>query len=372
MNFRSAISWVAKGVLVSAALTVLAGCGLKGKPVPMEQVVPRVPSELRLEVFPEGIRVSCQVPQRNSDGSPLTDLDAVVVERATGMPVDCPTCPPAFSKLGEVTYLYPEGAEMARGTVEYLDRLTKPGLYHYRVVARTGSGLIGKVSAKAEAYWDLPPRAVEGIEVRSGDKQVEVRWDPVRERSDGSGVDREQLGYQVFRSRKDGGFGPAPLNASPLREPQFLDTAVQNDVAYEYRVRAVLVAKGRPVPGPFSASAEALPQRLFPPAPPEGVIGFATASAVRVVWERGDKPDITGFRVYRADGPDGPWEILTKQPITMGFFDDASAVRGRTYWYSVTALDDAQPPRESERSNWVRVHVPRIAVPAGAGGKSGQ
>jgi hypothetical protein len=365
MRERHAWWAVARSILLSALVACVVGCGLKGKPVPPTEVVPRPPSDLRLDPVPEGVRVSCEVPQRNSDGSPLTDLDMVEILRTSGRPADCPTCPPVFSKVAELQYVYSGDAEIAKGKMEFLDRVGKPGSYQYRVVARNAHGEPSKPSVPVETFWDVPPREVRGVQIGNGDKRVDLRWDPVRERSDGSALTGDQVGYQVFRSRKGGGVGVTPLNANPLREPQWADTAVQNDTEYEYRVRAVLVVQGRVIPGPQSSVAEALPRRLVPPDPPGGVVAFGAASGVRVVWERVDKTDVTGFRVYRADGPDGPWTNLTGVPVSTGIFDDDKAVRGRTYWYAVTALDDSQPPRESERSRSVRVHFP-AAPPPGA------
>jgi hypothetical protein len=357
------------GVWALGVLAWTGGCGLKGKPVPPEQVLPGSPSELRLAVTPEGIRASCRVPQHYSDGSALSDLEALEFQRASIGPKDCADCPVSYSVIGEVRYSYPTGELMPQGSVEFLDPVRKPGRYQYRAVARTVRGVQGKPSSKAEIYWDVPPGRVEGLAARVADRQVALRWEAVRNRTDGSLLGPEQVGYQLFRKRREGGFGHAPIHSSPLKEPQFVDTAVQNDVAYGYRVRSVISVEGRLVPGAFSEEIEAVPERLFPPKAPAGVVAFGTATGVRLVWERGEKADVAGFRVYRAERQGGPWELLTEQPLSTVFFDDTQAVRGRTYWYAITALDDSQPPKESVRSEPVRVHFPVGAPPTESGSK---
>jgi fibronectin type 3 domain-containing protein len=175
------------------------------------------------------------------------------------------------------------------------------------------------------------------------------------------------VGYQLFKARSGGDFGGAPVHGKPLQEARFVDTAVQNYAAYQYKVRAVRTVKDRTVAGPFSAVVEATPQKVLPPEPPQGLVAFPTPAGVRLVWEGAEKRDVAGYRVYRSSAEGGPWEALSAEPIPTVVFNDGAAGRGKTYWYAVTALDDAKPPKESARSTPVRVHVPG-GPPAGASG----
>lgn len=351
-------------VVGSMILVLSGGCGLKRKPRPPEQVVPASPVALKVEAEAQGVRVSCAVPERNSDGSALTDLEAIEFQRASLAEPDCPSCPVSFSKVGEVPYSYSPGEPMARGRVSLLDRLERPGLYRYRALARNSQGQPSKPSGAVQLYWDVPPGQVEGLVVSVGDQRVELTWSPVVRAGDGRGLSPEEVAYQVFRSRKGAGFGVAPLNPSPISQNSFTDVAVQNQVVYAYRVRAVRKVGERIVPGPFSQAVEAVPQRLLPLGPPAGLVVFPTAVGVRLVWEGGPGKGVSGYRVYRAMGSAGPWEALSLDPVVTPFFDDLNVQPGRTYWYSVSTLDDSVPPMEGERSAPVRVHVPSGGAPA--------
>lgn len=193
---------------------------------------------------------------------------------------------------------------------------------------------------------------------------MELQWFQVTKTGDGGPLASDQVAYQVFRSKEGGAFGVAPLNPVPLSQNSYLDSAVQNQVAYLYKVRAVRKAGDRLVPGPFSEPVEATPQRLTPPDPPKGLVGFPTSLGVRLVWEGGPGKGVSGYKVYRAVQATGPWELLSTELVVTPYFDDKEAQQGRTYWYSVSTLDDSTPPLESRRSEPVRVHVPKMPTPA--------
>ena len=347
----------------SMAIILSWGCGLKGKPQPPTRVIPEAPSGLRAEVDAQGVRLSCAVPERNVEGSALTDLEAVEFQRASVGEGDCPTCPMSFNKVGEVPYSYSPGEPMPRGRLSLLDKVGKPGLYRYRAQARNSRGQLSRPSGTIQVYWDMPPARVEGVTATGSDQRVELRWDQVSVAADGGALLPEQVAYQIFRRREGGGFGVAPLNPTPIPQNSYVDVAVQNQTTYAYRVRAVRRVGERFVPGAFSDQVEVIPQRLAPPGPPAGLVGFPTSTGVRLVWEGGPGKGISGYKVYRARAAAGPWELLSPEVVVTPYFDDRGAEQGRTYWYSVSTLDDSTPPMEGDRSAPVRVHMPTVATP---------
>ncbi len=347
----------------STALILSWGCGLKSKPKPPSLVIPGTPTGLRTEVEAQGVKVSCVVPQRNTDGSALTDLEALEFQRAVELPQECPHCPVNFMQVGEVSYSYSPGEPMPKGRLSFLDPVGKPGLYRYRVVARNSQGQRSKPSAASQVYWDVPPEKVVGLRVVGQDQRVELQWSHVTKAVDGSPLSPELVTYQVFRSREGKAFGLAPINASPLSQNSYVDSAVQNQVAYVYKVRALRKAGDKMVPGAFSEQMEAIPQRLAPPEAPKGLVGFPTSLGVRLVWEGGPGKGLSGYKVYRAAKAEGPWALLSQEVVTTPYFDDRDAEAGRTYWYRVSSLDDSTPPLEGQMSEPVRVHVPKTASP---------
>ncbi len=75
------------------------------------------------------------------------------------------------------------------------------------------------------------PGAPAGLAGAAGDGVVSLFWQP--------SPDSDVAGYNVYRSRAQGGPFAHRVNASPVRRTDFLDETVDNDVAYTYAVRAV-------------------------------------------------------------------------------------------------------------------------------------
>jgi hypothetical protein len=260
-----------------------------------------------------------------------------------------------MERIAEIPYVYPEGKKLPKGRVEYIDEGVSPGAYVYQVKTVNRRGIKSIPSKRAKVYWDMPPGKATGLEARGGDSQVAIVWAPVTERTDGKPLD--SVRYQVFREEKGQGFGRSPINATPLGETRFLDTAVVNERVYVYKVRAVRPVGDQWVPGRLSEPVEATPEDLIPPKRPQGLVAFQIPTGIRLVWVGGDQPDVEGYLVYRAEAENGPWEKMMPQPIMGVAFEDNTAEQGKWYWYAVTALDDATPPNESRKSKSVKTRI---------------
>lgn len=352
-------------------ISLVGGCGLKAKPRPPQVLVPEAPTLLRAQVEAQGVRLSFTLPTRNRDGSGLTDLEIIEVQRASIEEEECPTCPTAYTPVAQIRYEYPQGEVLPSGRMSLLDRPESPGSYRYRVLAINAKGTKSRPSAPVGIFWDVPPAAPRSLEAVAGDQKVSLRWEPVTQRADAQSLEKGSVVYQVFRAREGGEFGVVPLTSTPIEEPEYIDTAVQNGVDYSYKVRALRKVREKLVPGPFSQVVHARPQRSEPPEPPRGLVGFPTPSGVRLVWEGGPGKGVLGYNVYRADSGEGPWKRINSEIVSVPFFDDLTPVRGKSYWYSVTTVDDSEPPLEGKRSEAIRVHVP-AAIPQVPGREAGK
>jgi fibronectin type 3 domain-containing protein len=63
-----------------------------------------------------------------------------------------------------------------------------------------------------------------------------------------------------------------------------------------------------------------------------------------------ERPDVTGYRVYRASSEDGPFTLLTETALRVPSYSDNTVASGETYYFAVTAVDDAPSANESEMS----------------------
>jgi titin len=83
---------------------------------------------------------------------------------------------------------------------------------------------------------------------------------------------------------------------------------------------------------------------LTPPAPPTNIRTKAYSTIIDVEWDPSPSTDIVGYLVYRKIGATGTWSLLTGSGVVTGTkYRDSSLTNGVTYFYHVTAVDNAQP-----------------------------
>ena len=338
---------------ILVTMLLLAGCGVKGNPVPLGLVVPEAPQSLGAKVTSDGVRLQWRLPMRNTDGSPLYDLAMFDIWRAGRGPEDCPGCRPEFIKISEIVYDSPEAAQEGESVVTYLDIRPEPGNYLYRGVAVNQRGQAGKPSRSIGIYWNTPPEMVIGLRSMPGVETVRLQWEPVTRLTDGEPLDGAV--YEIARSIEGMESVYTPITPKPISAPRYTDDTFEKGRTYVYWVRALRPVDGRLVPGAWSAMAEAAYTDLTPPEVPVGLIGFPTADGIRLVWEGSEEQDISGYLVYRASRSEGPWELLTEIPVTTVLYEDRSVEIGKWYWYAVSALDNTVPPNESSKSRPFKV-----------------
>ena len=84
-----------------------------------------------------------------------------------------------------------------------------------------------------------------------------------------------------------------------------------------------------------------------PPAAPTGLVATAGAGQVTLDWNDNVEPDLQKYNVYRSTTAGGPYSLIV-QPVSSAY-TDTGLVNGSTYYYVVTAVDNAS--QESGNSN---------------------
>lgn len=270
----------------------------------------------------------------------------------------------------------------------------------YAVVYENRKGRRSVPSAVAQIDPQPPLEPPSTIDVSSGDGFVKVTW------SLAESLD-ESMGFAVFRRGElDATYPERPLNATPLRETEHLDHSALFGTPLCYIVRTVVAAKEPPVkttgaeaaseeqtgstaipgsaPEEETATSAALddvvvpvvpplrnpvsiwsepspescltPEDLFAPEAPADVVAVVSTEGILLTWRIVDSPDLAGYKVYRASSRDGPFELVGES--VMGSFSDTEAEPGGTFYYTVTAVDDAPAANESPRSQLAEVTRP--------------
>lgn len=80
-----------------------------------------------------------------------------------------------------------------------------------------------------------------------------------------------------------------------------------------------------------------------------------TKRSVVLTWKPSPSPTVTGYNVYRSSEKGGYPTRLPSTPVKALTYTDPSALRGQTYYYAVTAVDDHG--NESDFSKWIQMVV---------------
>ncbi|HWU39506.1 MAG TPA: hypothetical protein VN203_17800 [Candidatus Acidoferrum sp.] len=340
----------------------LFGCGRRGAPVAPRPAIPTAVNALRAELLDSAILVTWNSPSQNEDGSPLTNLREFRLFRAVG-----PSAPPeargrpVFSLLATVRAEQPDNAVVQGNQYAFRDDGGQAGFtngqrYTYQLQAVNRRGRVGAQSAEVFVDFTLAPPPPVALTAVAGDGVINLSWKPPEGPfPEGAPSPR---GYNIYRGLESGAYGPQPINAGPIVETQFRDTAVQNETTYYYMVRS---AGGVRPPWRESANSNevsATPIDLTPPSPPQNLTAIPAPGIVSLSWVANTEPDILGYLVYRRELPAVTPVRLTDSPVQTTTFTDRGVRSGGNYAYTITAVDRSSRRNESAPSAEVYVTLP--------------
>jgi uncharacterized protein len=326
-------------------------CGKKLDPIPPEMVLPDAVKEFRLAQEGEGLLLSWRFPTENQLGQPLTQLSGFRLERCemkNSTPSQALGCLVDFALVADIELDYPRAGVVRGGEVYYHDKKLVPGRrYYYRVAAYDPSRIPGEWSRILSHAWAVLPHAPRDLKAEAGDRVVALAWSPVTHLQDGSPV-RDLAGYKVYRRVKEGDW--TRLTPTAVMGTDFQDVAVKNAVDYTYMVRAVRKIGKDLLESGDSATRTAKPEDLTAPAPVLNLVAATTGKGVELRWDETPAKDLAGYRVYRRQGGETKFTLLTPTLLKKPYYVDAQVSRGQTYHYYVTAVDDSKRANESAPS----------------------
>ncbi|MBI1987904.1 MAG: hypothetical protein HYS70_06125 [Nitrospinae bacterium] len=390
------------GIMALFAGLILVGCGLKGPPAPPEELVPKGIKDLSAIFRKNSVILRWAVPARRGDGSKLEDLGGFEVFRKEVGPeepaslggkeekgindeegggegelpsnldeetsrrwqrMDRVTVPP-YTRIARARIEEPHPIQLEERVATLVDGgmdLSPAGLaygkrYRYYVVSFNHEGLYSKISNAAEVSISPPSKPPSDLVARSGDQKASLYWQPPAENIDGTGL-TDLKGYNLYRSSDPGHYPSTPVNQGLISENLYHDTGLTNHQKYYYIVKAV---KGDPLLGEESegsSEVEAIPTNRIPPSRPRGLNGMQGGGFINLTWEVNPEKDLLGYYVYRSTSPKRGYRRLTPQPISYTTYTDRDIKARVTYYYMLTAVDNASPPHESEFSLEVSLEV---------------
>jgi len=160
---------------------------------------------------------------------------------------------------------------------------------------------------------------------------------------------------------------PAATPGTPQGQPEeaapvsYLDQSFEWEKTYHYHgtVVSVIGERGMEVEGEDTRDAKVFADDVFPPAVPSGLqavfSGPGQQPFIDLIWAPVADVDLDGYNVYRHEEKAAPVKVnaeLVKAPA----YRDASVASGKSYWYSVSAVDVRG--NESGRSEEASERVP--------------
>jgi hypothetical protein len=145
---------------------------------------------------------------------------------------------------------------------------------------------------------------------------------------------------------------------------KYLDQSIEWEKTYYYRATVVTVVTeaGKPpaqVEGDDTREVEVLEHDIFPPTVPSGLqavfSGPGQQAFIDLIWAPVTDADLAGYNVYRHESGGAP-EKLNSELVKAPAYRDMKVVSGKTYLYSVSAVDVRG--NESVRSEEASESVP--------------
>lgn len=187
----------------------------------------------------------------------------------------------------------------------------------------------------ASVYYDVSLDAVDA-EAPAAPTNLTASIYPVRVDLDwNDNLEADLVSYNVMRSTNSGiGY----VTITNLASSFFSDANVVNDTTYYYVVSALDYAGNE---SSNSTEVAATPVDN-PPSAPTGLVALGSDGEVLLDWDNNLEPedDLDSYKVYRSD-TSGSGYVQIASNLADSAYTDSDVSNGSTYYYVVTAVDDA-------------------------------
>ena len=347
-------------VIIFCCFALLA-CGKKDDPSVPHAIGPEPVKKFRAFARSGGIILAWRPPTKNTDKTPLLDLESFKIYREEVAAADrCKKCPKNFRFFFEYAYKGPRGKVPERELFYYTDTAIKPGhVYSYKIQCLNERNMLGASSETVTVFWDVPPSPPSSVRYERKGRAVIFSWERPATLENGKPL-AAGAGFNIYRSMEKGTYEGMPLNPEPLTEPAYQDTPATYDKTYYYVVRTVRQVFDTAIESAPSEELALLYEKLTAPGAPQGLTVIPDRNGMILKWIAKAEQGVAGFNVYRKDAGAGAFVRLNKELIQENSWSDTTARIGNRYIYAVTAVDQSLRKNESELSEPVSIlHLPQ-------------
>ena len=371
-----------KFLVVAAVLSWLTGCASIGPPLPPSLELPRPPSDLRAARKGDHVTLSWSIPLRTTDRQGMRYLGKTRVCRDVDAPLKvCEkpvggAAPPADFSVAKKAPAQKLTATFTDSLPAELEQAHPAGFATYAVEvlnqAGRGAGLSNQV--RVPLLPTLPPFPSFAAKItRQG---VLITWKCPLESSERKSDTRHL--FRIYR-HPEGNVaetriaeldvascvsGGGTLTGEGEMTTSFLDQTFEWENTYRYRGTVVstidrAAAPATEVEGDDTPELKVFAHDIFPPAVPSGLQAVFSGPGQRpfidLIWAPVPDADLDGYIVFRHEQGTSPVKLNSELVKTPAYRDE-QVVSGKTYFYSVSAVD--QLGNESARSEEGSESVP--------------
>jgi hypothetical protein len=351
------------------SIFILYGCAAPGEPLERKPPTPTPVTDLASSQSGNDVTLTFTVPRDSVEKREIEKPLSVNVYR--NYESVSPANSPAAAAPANPTLLLtipPAMVDryMVQGRVRFVDSLraedfTPTGREAVYLVRTFVSPKKLSASSNVAALTVYPPaNAIADLKTAFSRSGVTLSWTP---------PDKTLIGaapsiafYRVYRAELEsapnasanpvGNGNTEPANPkvpfariAEAASPPYTDTQTELRKTYVYSVRSVAQYPGVQLESVDSNFATITPKDIFPPpAPQDLVVAFVPAAGgtpayLDLAWSISAATDIAGYNVYRSDEPSSPGTRVNSELLLTPAFRDMNALPGRTYFYTVTAID---------------------------------
>jgi len=331
---------------------VFTACATIAPPLPPSLELPKPPSDLRAIRKGDRVTLTWTAPAITTDRQTVRSVGPTRICRGIVQPLtQCGT------PVGEApAELAPNSPQLAKpkGTRSYAETLppqlqsndpTRFATYAVEALNAGGRGAGLSNQVRISLARTLPPPHDFSAAVTG--EGVVLHWT-----SDISQVDSTSPTHYLYRvyRRVDGGQEQVIAGQVPVgneRSLTFTDSNIEWEKTYEYHAGTVTVIASdnkleAQVEGDDTPEVKIFAHDTFPPAVPSGLQAVSSGPGqktfVDLVWGPISDIDLDGYKVYRHEEGTAPMK-LNAEPLKTPAYRDSTVSSGKTYFYSVSAVD---------------------------------
>ena len=328
------------------------GCGVPGVPKAPSLRLPEPVSDLRGIRKGDSVYLDWTVPAETTDRLPVRHLGPTRVCRSLAVVSEC------ANPVGEVAAAQPSGTgpqmnPPSKMQAVYTDQIPhtllgeNPGAkLSYAISVLNANGRSAGISniVQVPAVAAPPPPFDFHAQVTAGG--VVLSWAGISQAPQAQGLRHI---YRVYR-RPEGGntdtvVGEVPADRSSATE--LVDHSFEWEKTYLYRATVVTLIQeeGKPetqFEGDDTPAVKVFAHDIFPPAVPSSLqavfSGVGQQPFIDLIWAPDTDADLAGYNIFRHKAG-GATVKMNRELVNTPAFRDTDVASGKTYTYSVSAVD---------------------------------